>query len=158
MKVLASLILTATLAAVAPAQTPASTSTQPDLQIISSRFDSGIRRTSPFAQETQTDRDGRILNVQDPANDGPPDQFKTTVLVKNTGAKTVKSINWSVVQFDLNGQREIKRSNVRTKKQVAPGETETLTTWSPPVKRSGTVGLRAEIDRVEYSDGTVWQR
>lgn len=157
MKVLASFILIATLAAVAPAQTPASRSTQPDLQIINSRFSSGARRTSPFAQEIQTDRDGRILNLEDPSNDGPPDQFKTTVLVKNTGAKTVKSINWSVVQFELDSQKEIKRYNVRTKKHVAPGETETLTTWAPPVKFSGTVGLRADIDRIEYSDGTVWQ-
>jgi len=125
----------------------------PEVQIINSRFDLGVNQ----AIINHTNRDGRLVNSVSPANDGPQDLYKATVIIKNNGTKRVKAITWGAAFIDLDTQKEVIRRKFRHKKSFAPGAVRTLTRYVLPYYKAGTITVRAVIDRVEYDDGSVWQ-
>ena len=141
-------------ATTALAQKSAGQQTPPDVQIINSRFDPGFDR----ATINNTDSNGRLVNRVGPTADGPKDQYKATVLIKNMGARRVKAITWGVVFVDLNTEREVEHRKFHLKKSLAPGAERTILRYILPCNHPGTITLRAVIDGVEYDDGSVWQR
>jgi hypothetical protein len=147
-------LLTITLfATTALAQKLAGQQAPPDVQIINYRFDHGFDR----AKINNTDSDGRLVNRVSPSDDGPEDQYKATVLIKNNGAKRVKAITWGVVFVDLDTQKEVEHRKFYLKKGFGPGAERTLLRYVLPCNKPGTITVRAVIDRVEYDDGSVWQ-
>jgi hypothetical protein len=121
------------------------------------------RKTDRPPTDTTTpryDRTGQITQSSDaywPTNgedNKSPYNFYASLTVKNTGAKAIKNIRWDYVLTDPATQKEIKRHNFRGKKALKPGESLTLTEMVRPsgAKRS------VEIIRIEYADGSAWQR
>lgn len=108
--------------------------------------------------------------------------------VFNRGAKTIKVIEWDFSYPRVVNHRAVLRHGARSKVKIAPGETKTLRTTLPKNRRPlcGPVVIilgviqpslsgnpdcnvlnsmsvnqhqeRVSIKRVEYTDGSVWQR
>lgn len=90
--------------------------------------------------------------------------------IKNTGLKTIRTVVWVYSLFDPDTQIELGRHQFTGVVSLRPGKTEKLIgrSKSPPtrivqVTESGK-GLRdkyaerVEINRIEYADGSFWQR
>jgi len=129
-------------------QTPAA-----DVQIIKSRIDPGIDR----ATANRKDYDGRLVNQVSPTDDGPVGQYRATVVIRNNGSKKVKAVTWAVVFQDLDTHKELEHRTFSVKKSLDPGAEKTLTHYLLAPQNAG-FSLSTVLDRVEYADGSVWQR
>ena len=90
--------------------------------------------------------------------------------IKNTGTKTLKAVVWHYAFFDAAKQEEISRTSCTTKLNLRPGKTADLigTSRQPPISvvDVSKAGLelknaydeRVVVTRLEYSDGSFWQR
>ncbi|HYP25878.1 MAG TPA: hypothetical protein VE262_04090 [Blastocatellia bacterium] len=82
---------------------------------------------------------------------------------KNTGTKTVKSITWNYIFTDPNTGKEAGRHTFISEKKIRPGKEVDLAEVS---RRAPTLVVsadkdftqRAVIDRIEFTDGSVWNR
>jgi len=84
-------------------------------------------------------------------------QRESYVLVKNSGNRIIKAIYWDYVFFtDEAMKHEVKRHKFRTKKRIAPGETKFLSEIVDG--RADSAYQRVFINRVEFTDGSVWLR
>ena len=98
----------------------------------------------------------------------PPGVITTYVYrakVKNTGAKTIRVIDWGYTFLDPETQQEIGRHLYSTKVKIRPGQDNELVGRSAKPQTS-TVNVKnagkepheqVVIYRVEYEDGTSWQ-
>jgi hypothetical protein len=79
---------------------------------------------------------------------------------KNTGTKIVSAINWHFVFGDsIRGNVLVDEIRFRTDdKPIKPGEKRTYGKRIDYAGFADTVHGNVEIDRVEYADGTFWQR
>ena len=85
--------------------------------------------------------------------------------VKNTGAKTIRVIDWGYTFLDPDTQQELGRHLYTAKVKLRPGQDDELVgrsakpqTSTVNVKSAGkSLGEQVVIYRVEYDDGTVWQ-
>ena len=85
--------------------------------------------------------------------------------VKNTGAKTIRVIDWAYTFLDPDTQQEIGRHPYTTKVKLRPGQDNELIgrsgkpqTSTVSAKNAGKgLGEQVVIYRVEYDDGSVWQ-
>ncbi|HVF49345.1 MAG TPA: hypothetical protein VNA19_04620 [Pyrinomonadaceae bacterium] len=90
-------------------------------------------------------------------------KYKAQATVRNTGAKTVKSLYWDYVFADPeDASKELKRYKIQSKQQILPGQTQTLTKelFHEPKEstRHVTAGRQSVlVTRIEYTDGTVWK-
>jgi hypothetical protein len=101
---------------------------------------------------------------------GPPrDGYRYKVTVSNAGTKTVKLIDWDYVFLDPTTRQEVARRQFTSEEKVRPGKDKELEVFilSPPfltinagASRTGEAPFVEQVIlmRVEYSDGTVWQR
>lgn len=98
----------------------------------------------------------------------PPGTVTTYVYrakVKNTGAKTIRVIDWGYTFLDPETQEELGRHAYSTKVKMRPGQDNELVgrsakpqTSTVNVRNAGkTLGEQVVIYRVEYDDGSVWQ-
>src|SRR2546423_12914249 len=84
-------------------------------------------------------------------------QRESYVLVKNSGSRVIRAIFWDYVFFtDEAMAHELKRHKFRTKKRIAPGETKFLSEFVNG--HADSQYQRVFINRVEFSDGSVWSR
>lgn len=84
-------------------------------------------------------------------------RHETYLLVKNSGSKIIKAIGWDYVFFtDSTGEHELKRHTFRSKKKIAPGEAKFLSEYVD--KRAASRYQKVFINRVEFADGSIWQR
>ena len=90
--------------------------------------------------------------------------------VQNNSDKTIKSIDWDYVFYDLGTESEVGRRQFTSEQKISPGRTKELSFFipNPPTQtisvealekheRDG-LGERIELVRVEFSDGTTWQQ
>lgn len=85
--------------------------------------------------------------------------------VKNTGAKTIRVIDWGYTFFDPETRQEIGRHLYTTKVKIRPGQDSELIgrsgkpqTSTVNVKSAGKEpGEMIVIYRIQYDDGSVWQ-
>jgi hypothetical protein len=97
-------------------------------------------------------------------------QYIYQAKVRNTGTKEVRKLVWDYVFLDASTQAEVGRRRIENKISIRPGKSAELITrtTSPP---TGTVSVkqidkkmreqyaeRVEIQRIEYADGSVWER
>ena len=94
-----------------------------------------------------------------------PDHYEIHMTVKNTGANAVKSIDWQYSFFDPDGEKELKRFRVRSKKKIPPNGMGILTKAFMPTQ-SSSEDPRPEfakgkqkvvILRVIYADDSTWE-
>lgn len=95
--------------------------------------------------------------------------FSYKLSVRNTGAKTVKELDWDYVFLDAATGQELDRREFTGVEQIGPGKTKELAFMArtPPVQRISVhslgknerEGLREAVVvlRVLYTDGTVWR-
>lgn len=99
----------------------------------------------------------------------PRDGYRYKVLVSNAGPKTVRLIDWDYVFLDPTTRQEVSRRQFTSEEKVRPGKDKELEVFilSPPfltvnakAPRTGETPFVEQVllMRVEYSDGTVWQR
>jgi hypothetical protein len=90
--------------------------------------------------------------------------------VRNTGTKTIRRVAWEYSFSDPITKRKVGRRNYKSKVKILPGMTANLVVRSslPPIgtidaKRAG-LGQQDQspdqmiIQKIEYTDGSVWQR
>jgi hypothetical protein len=84
-------------------------------------------------------------------------QRESYVLVKNSGSRVIRAIYWDYVFFtDEAMAHELKRHKFHTKKRIAPGETKFLSEFVNG--HADSQYQKVFINRVEFSDGSVWSR
>jgi len=116
-------------------------------------------------------RDDAALNNKKARETPPPrDGYRYKVSLKNTGAKTIKVIDWDYVFLDPETKNEIARHQFTSEEKIHPGKNKQLEVFilSPPTKTVSAKALdkkertffdeRVEVARIEYSDGSVWQQ
>ena len=92
------------------------------------------------------------------------------VKVSNTGVKTIRELVWEYVLFDPDTQREVGRHRHTSEASIRPGKNKNLVGHStqPPANVVDAMkpgeplrdkySERVVIQRIEYDDGSVWQR
>ena len=90
--------------------------------------------------------------------------------MRNTGEKTIKLVDWDYIFLDPATQNEVTRYQFTSEEKIRPGKEAELDVFilSPPVRVVNARAMekdeqvssneRIEMVRIEYSDGTVWQR
>ena len=156
------------------AQNP-SLATAPDLLIIDYKLGSFMRidasSPGPAPIEESTDPLTRGKSSVTPANQREPPRYETKlkpeIKVRNVGSKTIKSVD---CEFRLSTGRgpttQLRAFTVRFSKVLRPGDTvrfsklmraDHLETWRQRQKE-GSMSVSASMIRVEYDDGSVWER
>lgn len=100
----------------------------------------------------------------------PRDGYRYKVLVNNNGTKTIKLVDWDYIFFDPNTLAEVTRYQFTSEEKVRPGKdkelgvlilsppTRTVSARSPESREAPPLVERVILVRVEYSDGSIWQR
>jgi hypothetical protein len=96
--------------------------------------------------------------------------FVYKLLLQNNDARSIKAIDCDYVFFDVSNERELGRRQFTSEEKIGPGKTKELKFFipTPPAKtisinslnkheREG-LGEAIVIVRVEYMDGSLWQR
>ena len=101
------------------------------------------------------------------------DRNRALVEIRNGGTKTIKAISYDFLFVQAGSGEELLRYQFRNRATIAPGETMTLTNLvtdrraerfrpiggiGSEVSAAGEVGYRVVLNRIEYTDGSVWQR
>lgn len=111
--------------------------------------------THPAMQRVSKDAEIAANKGSDPIGDllaGTSTVFVASILVRNTGTKTVTAVYWEYLLFETGGKEPVKRYRVQSKRVIPPGEQAELT---KEVKPKGNEH-QALISRIEYADGSVW--
>jgi len=94
--------------------------------------------------------------------------YKATI--RNLGDKAIKSIDWDYIFLDKATETEIGRQQFTSEEKISPGKTKELivTIKKPPTQtisltalnnnERGTLSGHVILVRVDYSDGSSWQR
>ena len=94
--------------------------------------------------------------------------YKATV--KNSSDKAIKAIDWDYIFLDRGTETEVGRQQFTSEEKIGPGKTKDLivTITKPPTQtisltslnnnERGSLDGRVIIVRIDYADGTSWQR
>lgn len=100
----------------------------------------------------------------------PEDGYRYSVKLRNDGGKTIKSIDWDYLFIDAETSREVARHQFTSDDTIKPGKSKEISVLYliPPVRtvdarRLNKKGLapytqQVVIVRLQFSDGSVWQR
>jgi hypothetical protein len=95
------------------------------------------------------------------------------VTIRNDGPKAIKAISYDFLFLKPEDGEELLRYQFHNRVNIGAGESKTLTTavadrraehFRPiggigsEVSASGRIGYRVVINRIEYADGSIWQR
>lgn len=96
--------------------------------------------------------------------------FMYKVSIKNTGIKAIRTIDWDYIFLDSNTRNEIGRHQFTSEGKIGPGKSRELNIFTPKPptgivsvyelnsKERLTLNERVMLMRIQYSDGSVWQR
>ena len=96
--------------------------------------------------------------------------YRYKVTLRNSGAKTLKAVDWDYIFFEPGTEVEIGRHQFGSEEKIRPGKSGELERMilAPPTQTISADALskgkgplfdeRVVLMRIEYSDGTVWQR
>jgi len=94
----------------------------------------------------------------------PVDLFRYRINVKNTGIKIVKSVFWDYQASYADDYADTAHRQFRCTAKLKPNQSERFDAYSilPPIRiiaaSNKTLNQRVIINRIEYADGTFWQR
>lgn len=102
---------------------------------------------------------------------GPPRYaFLYKAMVRNTGQRAIKLVDWDYIFVDSMTQNEVGRHQFTSEEKIGPGKSKELTVIAsqPPSKtisvhaldKNERKGLEGQVVvvRIEYNDGSVWER
>jgi hypothetical protein len=89
-------------------------------------------------------------------------KYRAQLIVKNSGAKEIRALDWDYLFIDPEGGKELRRYGLQSKERVAPGTTRALTKEVLIRPEENTHHLttgrqKVRITRVEFADGSVWR-
>jgi hypothetical protein len=111
-----------------------------------------------------------ITSSQREIPDGPSVNYIFEAKIRNAGEKTIKMIVWEYLLFDLETEVQVGRHQFTDISKIRSGKTGNLVgyTATPPssilqAKKTGKASEykyseRVVINRIEYDDGSFWQR
>jgi hypothetical protein len=111
-----------------------------------------------------------VISSQREIPDGPSVNYFYEAKVKNTGQKVIKMIAWEYLVFDPETEVQIGRHQFIDTSKIRPGKNANLIGYkaSPPAKilqakkpgkdSEHKYSERVVINRIEYDDGSFWQR
>lgn len=113
------------------------------------------RHEQARARATQTER--------------PRHAYRYTARVRNDGDKTINSIDWDYLFIDPTTQGEVARHRFTSDVTLKPGKSKEISVLYPVEpfkkvsagmldKKQPTYQEQVVLMRVQYSDGTAWQR
>jgi hypothetical protein len=176
-----------------PATTAPPTAAPPDLVVLQKKWHSYTRNPALDADPFNANEDFETVRQEQRVNEirntirargnearepppvhaskiGSPDSkqvvtYVYSAKVKNTGAKTIRVIDWGYTFLDPETRQELGRHPYTTKVKIRPGQDSELTgrsanpqTSTINVKNAGKeMGEQVVIYRIEYDDGSVWQ-
>jgi len=95
----------------------------------------------------------------------PVDLYRYRVNLKNTGVRVVKAVVWDYQASDTNEFIDSTHRLFRCTAKIKPNQSEKIDGYSvlPPTRvisasQTKSFSERAILNRIEYSDGTFWQR
>lgn len=110
-------------------------------------------------------------NIEELRRQPPPRYtFMYKVSFKNNSTKIVKSLDWDHVFFEAGSKTETTRHQFTTDEKINPGKQKEFKVFSssPPSRtisvqklnqrERDTVGEAIVIMRIQYADGSVWER
>ena len=168
MKVLCLLVLLG-LPSTLTAQKP-STSGAPDLLIIAHKLGRILRvDVSPPGPFPELEGNSSIATEINPPS--YQSQVKSEIKLRNTGARTIKSVGWEV--FLIEDHRPTIYTTIYTvqsmslcvRKTIRPGNTKRLSQWIRGYdlrawsrrQKEGLLQVRTNIVSIKYADGSVWK-
>ncbi len=98
------------------------------------------------------------------------DGYRYRVTLENTSKKTIQAIHWDYVFFDAETGAESDRHQFYSREKIGAGKKKELSefAFSPPTRTVNANEADKKIDsqfkgsivinRIEYTDGSVWQR
>lgn len=131
------------------------------------------KKSGNSGEVNRAERDARAdaaINERLRQKKPPRYAFRYKVSIKNTGVKTIKAIDWDYIFLDPTTQAEVGRHQFTSEEKIRPGKNEELDLLilAPPTKTISADALgkekrspfdeRVVMMRIEYSDGSVWQR
>lgn len=101
--------------------------------------------------------------------EGPKTFFVYRATVKNVGTKTITGLEWDYVFFDSEKENQVGQHSFRHRVKIRSGKSTELIGYSPKPPSSVINAAKADsrdsqlsdevvIRRIEYEDGTFWQR
>lgn len=131
----------------------------------------GKRAEAQRIQRDMQTREDATTKKKVEENKRPRDGYRYKVRVRNNSAKTIKVVDWDYIFLDPATQNEVTRYQFTSEEKIRPGKETELDVFilSPPVRVVNVKAMekseqapnnseRIEMVRIEYSDGTVWQR
>ena len=130
------------------------------------------KRGGNGAEVTRAEQDARtdaVLTAQIHKNKPGRYQFLYKVVVRNSGEKLIKALDWDYVFFDANSQQEVGRRRFRSEVKIEPGKskelkfvlrtppTQTVSIHSLDRNERANLGELVMVWRIVYNDGSVWQ-
>lgn len=149
-----------------------------DPMLINAEQDELLRQQKQTVKENaariQQGNNPQPLPVRKPSTDKTPlgqeVLYRYQAKLKNTGSKTISAIEWEYYLFDPDTEVEVGRHRFRHTIKFRPGKITTLisisanppTTTLPANKAAKNIqpkySERIVINRIEYDDGSSWQR
>lgn len=110
-------------------------------------------------------RDPNRLSMPESSSPGParrtPSGYESSLQLANTGAKTIKAVEWQHVFYaDKEKRQELRRFDFRKEERVLPGEQKFVSQTVSPgrAQLANKPRQSVEITRIEYADGSAWER
>jgi len=137
-------------------------------QRVQSARNSGSKGATARAEGESKLYEKADANNRAKASERPRFGYRYKILVRNSGQKAIKSIDWDYIFLDPDTQAEVERHQFTSDEKINPGKEKELSIFNlaPPTR---TISARASnrkdtppfverivLVRVEYSDGSVW--
>jgi hypothetical protein len=130
-----------------------------------------IERASNIGERDKVEREMRAEQVIKARPPQPPRYtFLYRASFKNTGLKTITETDWDYVFLDAVTGEELGRREFTSTEVIGPGKSKELAFQlnKPPAQRISVYALnkkerqglveKLDVIRIQYSDGSVWQR
>jgi hypothetical protein len=128
------------------ASVPAAAQNSPDVEV------------SDLQWTHDVNRERRLKGYYSRSPDPSPDFVqKVSATFRNVGTKPVKSLTWEYIVYeDSDPTKVVRIYKFRSKTLLRPGESANLSKVGIGIQYRRHV--EARVIKVEYADGTVWQR
>ncbi|MFN2510647.1 MAG: hypothetical protein ABR568_04295 [Pyrinomonadaceae bacterium] len=140
-------------------------------RVVDERRVGRARSSGNLAEAAKIEREMRSEQVIKSKPPAPPRYaFLYKVSLRNNTNKTIKAIDWDYTFFSSNTQSETGRLEFTSEEKIGPGKTKELNVMArrPPAKTVSVYALekterqgldgQVVIMRLEYTDGSIWQR
>ena len=164
MKAALTLVLLAALAAVCAARAFDKGETAPDVAVLSFEWKyAGYDRAETVKENESSVNDDPSTAIKVARGTVYVFKYTAKATLKNTGTKAIKAVSWDYVFTDEKERKELKRYKLQSKRQILPGETQTLIVGlgldpKDKTRHIATGKQSVEITKLEYADGSVWKQ